>query len=223
LVFDCGGTLLHLEPSKEDLCARVLEGLGLDVQREAIRRAYEIAEYALPQKSSQQRGPEDRKAYYRAFNRSLCIQLGLESHADEFDRRRQATAADAAHWRALPETAGVLERLAGQRRLYVLANWEAHLSQHLRTNQIARHFAGIFDSQTLGAEKPDARIFERFLEETGVRAEHCVYIGTEYLADVVGSRRQGLLPVLLDRASRFGPEIDCPVISELAELEAMLA
>jgi FMN phosphatase YigB (HAD superfamily) len=48
-----------------------------------------------------------------------------------------------------------------------------------------------------------------------------MYVGDNYFADIVGSHRAGLTPVLYDPASLF-PEADCAVIKSLAEIPALL-
>ena len=44
-----------------------------------------------------------------------------------------------------------------------------------------------------------------------------LYIGNEYIADVVGAREAGLTPVLIDRNNRL-PAADCWRIRALADL-----
>ena len=48
-----------------------------------------------------------------------------------------------------------------------------------------------------------------------------MYIGDNYFADIVGSQRAGLVPVLYDPISLF-PEADCAVIKSFAEIPALL-
>jgi predicted HAD superfamily phosphohydrolase YqeG len=48
-----------------------------------------------------------------------------------------------------------------------------------------------------------------------------MYIGDNYFADIVGSRRAGLLPVLYDPISLF-PDADCAIIKSLAEIPSLL-
>jgi FMN phosphatase YigB (HAD superfamily) len=50
-----------------------------------------------------------------------------------------------------------------------------------------------------------------------VSAQETVYVGDNYFADVVGSRRAGLHPVLYDPRGIF-PEADCSTIKSFDEL-----
>jgi putative hydrolase of the HAD superfamily len=74
----------------------------------------------------------------------------------------------------------------------------------------------------VNAWKPDPRIFQEALQRTGSRPDKTLYVGDNYFADVVGSRRAGLRPVLLD-PERIFIEADCPVIGSIGDLPGLLA
>jgi FMN phosphatase YigB (HAD superfamily) len=48
-----------------------------------------------------------------------------------------------------------------------------------------------------------------------------MYVGDNYFADVVGSRRAGLMPVLYDPGGIF-PEADCTIIKSFEELNSVI-
>jgi FMN phosphatase YigB (HAD superfamily) len=48
-----------------------------------------------------------------------------------------------------------------------------------------------------------------------------MYVGDNYFADIVGSRRAGLQPVLYD-PSRLFPDSGCPVITSFDQLTNLL-
>ena len=52
-------------------------------------------------------------------------------------------------------------------------------------------------------------------------AQETIYIGDNYFADIVGSHRAGLMPVLYDPTSLF-PDADCAVIKSFVELGGLL-
>lgn len=56
----------------------------------------------------------------------------------------------------------------------------------------------LVDSGNVGVEKPDPRIFDRALETLGVSPEGIWYVGDTPAFDVVGARRAGLHPILMD-------------------------
>ncbi len=72
-----------------------------------------------------------------------------------------------------------------------------------------------------GAWKPDPAIFALALQRMGAPASTAAYVGDNYYADVVGARRAGLQPLLLDPQELF-PEAGCPVIRTIGELQALV-
>ena len=69
--------------------------------------------------------------------------------------------------------------------------------------------------------KPDPGVFEHGLQRVNLSAKEAVYVGDNYYADVVGSRRAGLQPVLYDPLGIF-PEPDCPTIRSFDELNSII-
>ena len=80
--------------------------------------------------------------------------------------------------------------------------------------------ACVIDSGVVGHEKPDPRIFEPALEAIGPQQGATWYIGDTPAFDIVGARRAGLEPILMDP---FGINADYGVatvrsLAEVAEL-----
>ena len=81
-----------------------------------------------------------------------------------------------------------------------------------------------FDHLVISCEvdctKPDKRIFEIALQQAGVSARDCIYIGDNYYDDVLGSRKVGMNALVINRFGRLGVEeiTDCPVIHRLSDL-----
>jgi FMN phosphatase YigB (HAD superfamily) len=69
--------------------------------------------------------------------------------------------------------------------------------------------------------KPEPGLFEHAVKLANVTAREAVYVGDNYFADVVGARRAGLTPVLVDPRGVF-PEADCITIKTFDELGAIL-
>jgi putative hydrolase of the HAD superfamily len=221
VIFDCGGTLLELQPTREAICTRVLAGMGRTVPPEVVRRAYHMADFAMPHHSSRHVDPAERRRFYDQFNQCMAVLLGVESLSSEFNSAMQdAFKPGAAHWRLIEGTAEALATFHDRHglRQFVLANWDRHLRSRLEENEILHWFEDVGDSQTLGTEKPDGAIFEIFLRRVNLEPREAIYVGNDYMADVVGSRRSGLFPVLLDRDGWYPSGCDCAVIGRLAEL-----
>jgi HAD superfamily hydrolase (TIGR01509 family) len=126
-------------------------------------------------------------------------------------------------WESVPED--VLPALASLRaeglRLAVVSNANGTLRAHLLRLGLADRFDAVLDSEEEGIEKPDPRFFELALARAGADAATTVHVGDLYHVDVVGARRAGIAPVLIDPASLY-PDADCPRFARLSDFAAAL-
>jgi putative hydrolase of the HAD superfamily len=221
IVFDCADTLLRMDPSRAEIFRDAAAIAGLVLPIEAVERAYDIVDFAIKMRSSKLHSPEAKLEFYHSINAALCNALGIQRSLSalhplllaEFRRRKQ--------WRPFADVDGALRRLATQVPLYVLANWDSGLPGVLRDVGLDGFFRDVASSEMLGSEKPEQACFEAFLAQDSLDPSKTVYVGNEYLADVVGARAAGLTPVLLDRADRM-QSADCIRISSLADLANVL-
>jgi putative hydrolase of the HAD superfamily len=77
--------------------------------------------------------------------------------------------------------------------------------------------AVVVDSEVVGIEKPDPRIFALALAALDLTAERCVYVGDTVHFDVMGARNAGILPFHYD-PFRLCPDDDHAHLADLAEL-----
>ena len=121
-----------------------------------------------------------------------------------------------------PAAATVLADL--QRNGYllgVISNRTEPFDEDLAKLGLAQFFGWTVSGSDAGVKKPDPAIFEYALQRAGVSADEAVYVGDNYYVDITGARNARIAPVLVDRDRVFN-EPDCPVISSLAELPAVL-
>ena len=83
------------------------------------------------------------------------------------------------------------------------------------------HFDLVLASGEIGVSKPDPQIFAVALDRLDAIAQESIYVGDNYWADVVGARRAGVTPVLLDPHLLF-PEASCLILEHLDDLLAWL-
>jgi putative hydrolase of the HAD superfamily len=84
-----------------------------------------------------------------------------------------------------------------------------------------RYFAYILDTQEVGFEKPDPRLFEIALEKSGADPASTIHVGDLYEVDVVGARAAGLRGVLLDERGLY-EGADCPRVRSLDDLRSQI-
>jgi putative hydrolase of the HAD superfamily len=222
IVLDFGDTLVRLNPSKEQLCLEVLESLGYYHSITQIKNAYSHVEFCK-QKLSQVKSKKTRKEFYSFYNYQLAIFLGIEDDYKDFNTFMQQKIQEKKHWVIFPEVIEVLQQLKMESfNLYILANWDRSLINICQLNKIEDFFIGVHSSEELGAEKPDSSIFLAFIKKTEIDPKKTIYVGNEYLGDVVGSRKCHFLPILIDREGKFENNCDCIQITSLLDLLGIL-
>jgi len=102
-------------------------------------------------------------------------------------------------------------------RMAVLSNRSQPFQETLDTHTIGEFFDFAVAGGEVNSYKPDPGLFEHALQRANVTAQETVYVGDNYFADVVGSRRAGLTPILYDPVGIF-PEAECTTIKTFDEL-----
>ena len=82
-------------------------------------------------------------------------------------------------------------------------------------------------SADAGFRKPRPEIFEAALRAIGVRAAESVYVGNDYIKDVIGAKLAGMAAVWLPDAGAEDPRADTgvqpdAVIRDLSELPPLV-
>ena len=112
---------------------------------------------------------------------------------------------------------GLLER---GYRLAVISNADGRVEELIRSVGLHDLFEFVLDSEVVGVEKPDPRIFHEGTSRLGLDPGECLYVGDLYPVDVVGARNAGLEAVLVDPTGK----LDRPVekVGSVLELPELL-
>jgi FMN phosphatase YigB (HAD superfamily) len=229
ILFDLDGTLFHHLPSSGEVFMEYLRSLGLQVsEADRIRAEHWVHFYFAHSPEIQADSKtfkDDPKGFWNNFTRQRLIAYGIyEAQAVELAPQVSAYMSEAYK----PETCvpkdarSLLEFL--QESGYVLgmvSNRESPYREEMQKRKLDCFFRFFLAGGEVNSYKPDALIFERALELAGTSAQETMYVGDNYFADIVGSQRAGLIPVLYDPISLF-PEADCAVIKSFAEIPALL-
>jgi HAD superfamily hydrolase (TIGR01509 family) len=116
----------------------------------------------------------------------------------------------------------LLRALGRRYRLAVVSNFYGNLEAVCEEAGIRSCFAAVVDSEVVGFEKPDARIFRAALVAVGAAPGEALFVGDSLPRDMAGAREIGMPHMWL--AAGSGTPC-CPgdrVIGALAELEALL-
>ena len=225
IFFDLDGTLRHNVPAGGDIFNNYLNTQNIAFNDEDRLRAmrWELEYWAnssdLLNDLKIHQG-EDEK-FWVDYSRRRLLALGIateqsstlaplvSAHMGEAYNPESIVPDDAR--RVLPELkeAGYV--------LAVISNRDRPFHEVLESHGISEFFQFSLAGGEVDSFKPQPEIFVHALKRGGVTAQETIYVGDNYYADVIGSRRAGLRPVLYDPAGLF-PEADCAVIKSFDEL-----
>ncbi|MBI4872422.1 MAG: HAD-IA family hydrolase [Candidatus Riflebacteria bacterium] len=220
VLLDVGNTLLFVD---YPYLARAAQSVGARLSARAIRQAEAHARVEVDRVVQGTDCGTDAsrwRQYYKTMLTGAGLEDGLFDRLEPILRRRHD---ETGLWILVrPWTKPVLARLreAGY-RLAVVSNADGRVESWLRKKGMARHFDAILDSRVVGIEKPDPRIFEMALDRTGFAPHQAIHVGDLYSVDVLGARKAGVTPILLDPLG-LHPASDCLKIRRLSELLRML-
>lgn len=209
--FDFGDTLVSLSPSKEDIFIKAGRSVGLELNIEAVRLAYRMVDFGKKYSSINIRNDRQRYNFYYDYNRHLCDALGISGYFEKVSPVLINKFRKKHKWKLIKDVKFVLKELFRRNILLsVVANWDRNLSSEAERLRIKQYFASITTSQEVGFEKPNPKIFAYALDKLSLSVwNHTIlYVGNEYETDILGARRAGLVPVLIDRGRHY-PHADC--------------
>jgi putative hydrolase of the HAD superfamily len=193
LSFDCYGTLIDWETGLLAVLRPWARDVGLDLDDEALLRAYADNEAATARELPTALYPEILAESFRRTG----ARLGRRVDAD-WAHRLGASVPD---WPAFPDSAAALAALAQHYRLIIVSNIDndgfAASNKHLRGT-----FAAVITAEDVGAYKPadnHFRALERTLDDLGIVRSALLHVAQSLFHDHVPARKAGLRSVWINR------------------------
>ena len=221
IFLDVGNTLISVdfEWIAAELCAR-----GFACEAAAARRAEAAARPGYSRRlfvDGVEAGTDLFVAYLTAMLERIDVtgRLSPSDLRDLVAELRPVLRPDgraSALWRAvMPRVPEALERMRARGlTLVVVSNSDGTAERGLEAAGLRPYLSAVIDSSVVGYEKPDARIFEHALRQSGARPERTLHVGDLYHADVAGARAAGIHAVLLDPYGDW-TDIDCDCAPDL--------
>lgn len=217
VLFDCGGTLIHMDPPKEKIVSDFLREEGINIGIDDVKLAYRIVDFGLKQSIESQRTAEMKEDFLINYNIRLFEALGLSLKGNQWARKLLKKFKKRKKWIPFPDTFSALSCLKQEGFLLgVVANWHESLVDLLDKINVSQFFSLILSSVEVNEEKPNPRIVQYTMRKMHITPDETFYIGDEYEVDVIVARRAGVEPVLIDRGNNF-PYADCSRFPTLLE------
>ncbi len=229
IFFDLDGTLRHTVPSVADTHREKMAEWGVQISAEENQEVGRWEHYYWARSAELMNDSEkfdgDDEAFWRNYMTKRLKKMNVESAEIErllpllnsFFEKEYAPK----NW-VPPEVYELLPQLrkAGY-TLAVLSNRRSSFMDIMDELSLTKHFDAIMFAGEVGSWKPDPAVFTPLLERFELAPEETLYIGDNYYADVVGSRKAGLVPVLYDPRGIF-PDADCARITSFNALSEIL-
>lgn len=226
VLLDVGGVFLL--PSRDHIRAALGQIGHVVSDDEAIDRAHYVATRVFPMDLGDEEfmGPYWNE-YLEAYARALEVDEASIPEAVEHLRNEYVTGGLWSH--EIPGAREGLRRLSDTGVVVgVVSNSDGTIGGRLAEKGILQVGEGdgvsvqcLVDSGAVGVEKPDPRIFDYALETLDLEPDRIWYVGDTPAFDLVGARRAGLTPILMDP---FGVNHDFGVtcVRSLADVAEMM-
>lgn len=229
VLFDLDGTLRYSSPSPHQAFFDQAVALGLpdslDGRAAALRWAHGYWADSLELSVDRESYPDDESGFWSNYARRYlqafgCNRQQADSFApDVFNFMREGYVPEDRIPADVPDTLARLKR--DGYTMGVVSNRDEGIASYLAEVGLDGYFSFSLAAGEAESWKPDPGIFFQALRMARTRPEESIYVGDNYYADVVGARRAGLTPVLVDPEDTF-PDADCAVIRAVSEIVELL-
>jgi putative hydrolase of the HAD superfamily len=225
IVFDVGGTLLDMKPTRAEVFARVLLANGFRIDSTIVAKAIRKADRILDEEFAELEGA-DNSAFWRRFDRLVLEEIGFVGdldvmhHAliDEFN----GFISNVETWVDYPETRSVLQELRKKGfTLGVISNATSLVKRVLDNLDLTKYFDFVIVSEEVGVNKPSAKIFMMAADKARTSPNRMLFVGDKLSTDVKGAVDAGMNAILVDREDTY-PDADCIRIRDLNSLRLFL-
>jgi len=203
IFFDAAGTLFHLPQGVGHHYAIAGRDVGLDLDPQAVDRAFAVAWKQMPAREPTHAPREDDdKGWWRELVDSVFQQVAPATHEldrDAFFEAAYSHFAEPGVWELFPEVVAALEALQPRYHLGVISNFDGRLRMILEQLGISKFFRVVVISSEIGADKPDPFIYRRAVELEGIEAHEALHVGDDPVRDWEAAAAAGLRVFRLER------------------------
>ncbi|MFV2062921.1 MAG: HAD family hydrolase [Chloroflexota bacterium] len=230
VLLDVGDTLVRPDPSWRDVYASVFADHGIAATADEFSSAFRAAWAEWETEGPFEASEEASFRRLMELDQLVFDRLGYPDLPESFFRDVEQAFRQRSAFHVFPDVIPALDALtAAGLRLAVVSNWGWAAPELLQNLELSRHFEVLSISARVGYQKPHPAIFEHALELMGAAPGDAVHVGDDPGADVVGARRAGIEPILIERSGRRYPPIGhgsladgAPVIGDMGDLLDLL-
>lgn len=229
IFFDWFNTLARYEPPREELHSQALRKFGIEVSPEKILPGVLTADmYFFGENANspvEKRDRKERAEVYTCYQKIILSEAGVKADQELLAKvlNKVEQLFKGITFTLFDDVLSTLETLKKQRfTLGLLTNLAQDMSPLCHKLGLESYLDFVVTPQQVGADKPEPPIFLAALDRAKVEASQAVHVGDQYKLDVVGARRVGINPILIDRYDLYPEVSDCSRIRDLTELAQYL-
>lgn len=203
MLLDVGDTMARPDPSWRDVYATVFDAHGIEATADQFEAAFRAAWREWAHEGPFEATEEASFLRLVELDQLVFDRLGYPNLPEAFFRDVDLAFRQRSAFVVFPDVIPALDSmLSAGLRLAVVSNWGWHAPELLQTLELARHFEVMSISARVGYQKPHRAIFDHALDLLELPPERAIHVGDDLEADVLGARRAGIEPVLIDRRGR---------------------
>ena len=187
--FDVVGTLIDFEGGLKTCLGEIAAEAGVTIDGEEALALYRAARYS----KDADLFPDDLVRVYLA----IAPTLGLPQDKAHGERLRDS----ARTWKAFPDSAEAMARLARDYRLIAMTNARRWAFEHFSA-ELGHPFYGAFTADDTGTEKPDPAFFQNvfdFVGSEGASKDDILHVAQSQYHDIGVSRALGMTNCWIER------------------------
>ena len=220
---DLYNTIVSFDPPREELQMEACREFGVEVSLETLRRGYWEADDFMARENSRipiQKLPDARRQTFWALYEQVLLkaagrEVSTEVASEIITKVRQFRSDLVLFDDVLPFLTTLRKRDVV---IGLLSNLRRGLDELCTQLGVVPYFDFLLTSEEVGSDKPHPAIFLTALERAAAKPEEAIHVGDQYYSDVIGARRVGIKPLLLDRYDLGKDLKGCTRIKSLTEV-----
>lgn len=203
VLFDLGGTLIDLKPSRAEVFAQVLQAIGTKVSTTDVSAAMARADQTHDEEYARLDG-KDESRFWKMYDEEVAKAVGYRGNFADLERqisnRFDEIVPKAENWVAYPDTKPALEGLRTRGFTIGLVSNATDLARRVADRlELSQYFSFMVLSEEVGMRKPSPGIFKLALDAAKTPPNRALFIGDRLAADIVGATKVGMHAILVDR------------------------
>jgi putative hydrolase of the HAD superfamily len=221
--FDFYNTVVGFDPPREEIEARMLKGLGIEVSPQSLLRPIMAADEFIYQELARfplsKRSKEEKVELYTEYHGIILKEAGIEPSWELITGILQKWLKADYKMVLFDDVVPTLTQLKERGLvLGLISNVDRDITPLYQELGLADWLGVVVTSQEVGFNKPSPQIFRAALRQAKLKPSEAIYVGDQHQIDVVGANGAGMRGILLDRNGFFEDVTDSPRISSLTQI-----